>query len=179
MDVAVAEPRNHDGVVQVDGLCRRIKLANLSIAPDRDDLAAGDRDGFRRRQLGIERAHTRPDKRDVDLAHTSPFFAREGWTRFGSPCIFGKFGGYGASPAPSASSRSTHSKSLRRSQTASSMPAWTSPSSAKRPGIVASVKSSVSRASSSSQRNGAETVASGRARTEYADAIVRSRAFWL
>src|SRR5438045_3930421 len=107
------------------------------------------------------------------------FFAAEGWTRFGAPGIFGKFGGYGASPAPSPSSRSTHSNSFRRSQTASSMPACTSPSSAKRAGIVASVKSSVSSESSSAQRNGAETVASGRARTEYAEAIVRSRAFWL
>src|SRR5205814_3756947 len=71
--------------------------------------------------------HSFPTRRSSDL-----FFAREGWTRFGSPGIFGKLGGYGASPAPSASSRSTHSKSLRRSQTASSMPAWTSPSSAKR-----------------------------------------------
>ena len=66
------------------------------------------------------------DRVGVALA---PFFARDGWTRFGSPGIFGKFGGYGASPLPSASSRSTHSSSLRRSQTASSMPAWTSPSS--------------------------------------------------
>jgi hypothetical protein len=38
-----------------------------------------------------------------------PFFARDGCTRFGSPGIFGKFGGYGASPSPAASSRSTHS----------------------------------------------------------------------
>src|SRR5205823_7125360 len=112
------------------------------------------------------------------LARRYDFFAREGWTRFGSPGIFGKLGGYGASPAPSASSRSTHSNSLRRSQTASSRPAWTSPSSARRAGMVAMVKSSVSSESSSSQRNGAEPVASGRARTEYAEAIVRSRAFW-
>ena len=39
------------------------------------------------------------------------FRAREGCTRFGSPGIFGKFGGYGASPTPSRSSRSTHSSS--------------------------------------------------------------------
>ena len=61
----------------------------------------------------------------------------------------------------------------------SSIPAWTSPSSAKRVGIVAIVKSSVSTSGSSSHVTGADTVASGRARTEYADAIVRSRAFWL
>ena len=50
---------------------------------------------------------------------------------------------------------------------------------AKRSGIEASVKSSVSTSGSSSQVTGAETVASGRPRTEYAEAIVRSRAFWL
>ncbi len=114
-----------------------------------------------------------------DLLSSALLRAGDGWTRFGSPGIFGKFGGYGASPTPAASSRSTHSNSLRRSQTVSSIPAWTSPSSANRAGIVASVKSSVTIPSSSSQRNGAETVASSRARTEYADAIVRSRAFWL
>ena len=48
-----------------------------------------------------------------------------------------------------------------------------------RAGIVPSVKSSVSTSGSSSQVTGADTVASGRARAEYADAIVRSRAFWL
>jgi hypothetical protein len=41
------------------------------------------------------------------------------------------------------------------------------------------VKSSVSTSGSSSHLTGVDTVASGRARTEYADAIVRSRAFWL
>jgi hypothetical protein len=61
----------------------------------------------------------------------------------------------------------------------SSIAACTSPRSAKRVGIVAIVKSSVSTSGSSSHVSGAETVASGRARTEYADAIVRSRAFWL
>ena len=52
---------------------------------------------------------------------TCAFFARDGCTRVGSPGIFGKCGGYGASPTPSASSRSTHSSSTRRSQTASSI----------------------------------------------------------
>ena len=46
-------------------------------------------------------------------------------------------------------------------------------------GIVASVKSFVSTSGSSFQVTGADTVASRRARTEYAEAIVRSRAFWL
>ena len=68
----------------------------------------------------------------------------------------------GASPTPSFSSRSTHSSRTRRSHTASSMPACRSPSSAKRAGIVAMEKSSVSTSGSSSQVTGAETVASGR-----------------
>src|SRR6185437_15220340 len=110
---------------------------------------------------------------------SASFLARDGWTRFGSPGIFGKFGGYGASPTPSDSSRSTHSSSTRRSHTASSIPSCRSPSCAKRGGIVAMVKSSISTSGSSSHRTGADTVASGRPRTEYADRIVRSRAFWL
>src|SRR5206468_525112 len=52
-------------------------------------------------------------------------------------------------------------------------------SAAKRAGIVVIVKSSVSTSGSSSQVTGAETAASFRARTEYAEATVRSRAFWL
>jgi hypothetical protein len=50
---------------------------------------------------------------------------------------------------------------------------------ANRAGIVAIVKSSGSTSASSSQVNGAETGACGRGRTEYAEAMVRSRAFWL
>src|SRR5436190_6775803 len=57
------------------------------------------------------------------------------------------------------------------------MPECRSPSSANRPGIVAMVKSSVSQSATSSQRSGADTQASGRARTLYADAMVRSFAF--
>src|SRR5690348_2453412 len=168
MDVAVGQPRDDDCAVDVDGLPRRTELPDLGIAAHRHDLAVGDREGGRGGPLRIEGADARAHDREVDLAHASPLLAREGWTRFGSPGIFGKFGGYGASPAPSASSRSTHSRSLRRSQTVSSIFAWTSPSSANRAGMVASVKSSVSRASSSSQRNGAATVASGRSRTVFA-----------
>ena len=59
------------------------------------------------------------------------------------------------------------------------MPAWRSPTSAKRAGIVASVKSAGSQASTSSHVSGADTRASGVGRTEYALAIVRSFAFWL
>jgi hypothetical protein len=45
--------------------------------------------------------------------------------------------------------------------------------------MEARVKSASSTVSSSSQRNGADTMPSGLARTEYTDATVRSRAFWL
>jgi hypothetical protein len=134
-------------------------------------------------QVGIQDARARPARpsgrsRSCQVSVTS-LRARDGWTRFGSPGIFGKFGGYGASPTPSFSSRSTQSSRTRRSQTASSIPACRSPSSAKRCGIDAIVKSSVSTFGSSSHLTGAETVASGRPRTEYAERIVRSRAFWL
>jgi predicted CxxxxCH...CXXCH cytochrome family protein len=72
----------------------------------------------------------------------------------------------GASPTTSCSSRSTHSSSTRRSQTLSSIPAWTSPTAANLAGMVAILKSSVSTSDSSSHVTGAETVASARPRTE-------------
>ena len=59
------------------------------------------------------------------------------------------------------------------------MPACGSPIAAKRFGIVFRVKSAGSQASSSSQLTGADTRASGLGRTEYAEATVRSFAFWL
>src|SRR5439155_25431749 len=140
------------------------------------EAAAGQAD----QGLGDEGSATcRPRSACADQPVSDGFLAREGCTRGGSPGIFGKLGGYGASPSPSFSSRSTHSRRRRRSQTASSMPAWTSPIAAKRAGIVVIVKSSFSTFGSSSQVTGADTVASLRPRTEYADAIVRSRAFWL
>ena len=77
------------------------------------------------------------------------------------PASSGSSAGTAPPRRPAASSRSTHSSSTRRSQTASSIAACTSPSSAKRAGIVASVKSSVSTSGSSSQVTGADTVASG------------------
>ena len=58
------------------------------------------------------------------------------------------------------------------------MPAVGSPTASIRAGIVVSVKASGSTVATSSQSTGAETRASGVGRTEYADAIVRSRAFW-
>ena len=54
-----------------------------------------------------------------------------------------------------------------------------SPRSAKSAGTVASVKSAGSTSASSSQASGIETRASGVGRTEYAEATVRSLAFWL
>lgn len=60
-----------------------------------------------------------------------------------------------------------------------SMSACRSPISANRAGIVAMVKSPGSASSISFHRNGADTRPSGVPRTEYAAAIVWSRAFWL
>ena len=59
------------------------------------------------------------------------------------------------------------------------MPACRSPSAATRAGTVAIVHSSGSTASISSHAIGVDTVAVGVPRTEYAAAIVWSRAFWL
>lgn len=59
------------------------------------------------------------------------------------------------------------------------MPAIRSPSFAKRAGMVFSVKSPRSHTGTSSHVSGAETRPSGVGRTEYADATVRSFAFWL
>ena len=75
--------------------------------------------------------------------------------------------------------RAAHSSSSSMAKTASSMPACRSPSSANRAGTVAMVKSRGSASSISSQRTGVDTTASGTPRTEYAAAIVWSRAFWL
>ena len=87
--------------------------------------------------------------------------------------------GSGGAAAPSASSRSAQSSSGEMSNTASSMPAWRSPRRAKRSGTVAIVKSSGSTSSISSQAIGVDTVPMSLPRTEYAAAMVWSRAFWL
>ena len=63
--------------------------------------------------------------------------------------------------------------------TASSMPSCGSPISAKRSSTVATVNSSGRRTRTSSQSSGVDTRASGSGRIEYADATVRSFAFWL
>src|SRR4029077_13706240 len=80
---------------------------------------------------------------------------------------------------PAASSRSAHSRSGVRAKTWSSMSSCRSPSAAYRSGTVKIVKSWGSQASTSSQRTGVETRASAKPRTEYAAAMVWSRAFWL
>src|ERR1019366_4229813 len=105
--------------------------------------------------------------------------AREGDTRGASPSILRKCGGHGASPNPSASSLAANSSNASRAPAASSIPACGSPIAAKRAGIVNTVKSAGSHAATSSQFKGADTRPSGTGRTEYAEAVVLSFAFWL
>ena len=93
-------------------------------------------------------------------------FAREGATRGASPSILRKCGGHGASPMPAASSLAANSNSVSSEPAASSIPAWGSPRSAKRGGMVRTVKSAGSQSGTSGQSRGAETRASGRGRTE-------------
>ncbi len=113
----------------------------------------------------------------------APFFpaplAREGATRLPSRSPFAKCGGHGASPSPAASSRAASSSSGSSEPGAASIAAWASPSSAKRCGALATVKSAGSQSGTSSQASGIETRASGSGRTEYAEQVVRSLAFWL
>jgi hypothetical protein len=59
------------------------------------------------------------------------------------------------------------------------MSAHGSPTEANRPGTVSTVNSAGSHDGTSSQVRGVDTRASGTGRTEYADATVRSLAFWL
>ena len=59
------------------------------------------------------------------------------------------------------------------------MPAHGSPTAAYRSGTVSMVNAAGSHPGTSSQVSGVETRASGNGRTEYADAMVRSLAFWL
>ena len=106
-------------------------------------------------------------------------FAREGATRGASPSILRKCGGHGASPRPADSSFSASSSNPSSEPCASSMPACGSPISAKRAGTVSTVKSAGSQSGTSCQWSGVETRASGSGRTEYAEQVVRSFAFWL
>src|SRR5437588_11944865 len=112
---------------------------------------------------------------EADLAD----LARDGATRGASPSILRKCGGHGASPRPADSSRAASSSRASSEPGVSSIVAWGSPNDARRAGIVATVKSAGSQWGISSQCSGAETRASGSGRTEYAEQVVRSFAFWL
>ena len=105
--------------------------------------------------------------------------AREGATREGSPSALRKWGGQGASPSAEASSLSASSSKVSSDPSALSISAWGSPLAAKRAGMVSTVKSAGSQSVTSCQWSGAETRASGTGRTEYAEHVVRSFAFWL
>src|SRR3984957_628774 len=105
--------------------------------------------------------------------------AREGATRGASPSILRKWGGHGASPRPAASSLAASSSSPSSEPASPFMAACGSPISANRLGIVSTVKSAGSQSGTSCQYRGAETRASGSGRTEYAEHVVRSLAFWL
>jgi hypothetical protein len=59
------------------------------------------------------------------------------------------------------------------------MPAAGSPPSASRPGTVSIVYASGRQSATSGQRSGIDTRASATGRSEYAEATVRSLAFWL
>ena len=63
--------------------------------------------------------------------------------------------------------------------TAESMSAHGSPTSANRAGRVSTVNAAGSHPATSSHGRGVDTRASGSGRIEYADAMVRSLAFWL
>src|ERR1700712_2428895 len=84
------------------------------------------------------------------------------------------FGAFSAGPASLA-----RSSSPSREPAASSMPSHGSPMSAYRAATVAKVKDSGTQSGTSCQCSGVDTLASARERTEYADATVRSLAFWL
>jgi hypothetical protein len=83
-------------------------------------------------------------------------------------------GAFSAGPSSAARARSPSSV-----PTASSMPVWGSPNSAKRSGTVGTVNCSGLAERTSSHVSGVETRASGSGLMEYADATVRSFAFWL
>src|SRR5580658_1103081 len=105
--------------------------------------------------------------------------AREGATRGPSPSILRKCGGQGASPRPAASSLAASSSSFSSEPGEESISACGSPSSANRLGIESTVKSAGSQSGTSLQSRGVDTRASGSGRTEYAEHVVRSLAFWL
>jgi len=80
---------------------------------------------------------------------------------------------------PAAWCSAARARSASRVPAASSIPADGSPIAANRAGIVATVKAAGSQPCTSSQASGADTRASFVGRIEYAEATVRSFAFWL
>src|SRR5262249_36144553 len=107
------------------------------------------------------------------------FFARDGATRGASESILRKCGGQGASASPAASSLSANSSNLSSEPAAQAISGWGSAAFANRLGTVKIVKSAGSQSATSLQSSGVDTRASGRGRTEYAEHVVRSLAFWL
>ena len=107
------------------------------------------------------------------------FLAFDGATRGASPSILRKCGGQGASAMPAASSAAANSSSLSSEPGNSSIFSCGLPCLAKSFGIVRTVKSAGSQSGTSCHRSGADTLASGSGRTEYAEQVVRSLAFWL
>ena len=107
------------------------------------------------------------------------FLARLGATRGGSPGIFGYTGGQAASASPAAVSRACIARRGSSDCGASDIAAHGSPAARTRSGTVAIVSASGSTLSSSSQPNGVDTCAPGRARTDQAPKIVLCGAFWL
>ena len=105
------------------------------------------------------------------------FLARLGATRGGSPGIFGYTGGHAVSGGPAAVSRSCIA--TKGSSDCGDSSAHGSPATGTRLGTVTMVSASGSIASSSSQFNGVDTCAPGRARTDQAPKIVLCGAFWL
>ena len=108
-----------------------------------------------------------------------PDLAREGATRDPSPSILRKCGGQGASASPADSSAAASSSSLSSEPGASFIAACGLPYFANRSGTVSTVKSAGSQSGTSCHSSGVETRASATGRTEYAEQVVRSLAFWL
>ena len=94
-----------------------------------------------RRHRRGSRARPRAPPPANGSASRGSFRGSAGATRFGSPFAFGKFGGHGSSPSPSASSRAARSSSGSSEYATSSIVADGSPTDAYRAGTVARVRS--------------------------------------
>src|SRR5205807_7601306 len=115
----------------------------------------------------------------VLLRRPVPVRRFEGWTRGGSPSCLAKCGGQGASAMPAASCSLDSSSRAPSDPTASSMPPDGSPFLRNRFGTVSIVNAAGSQPGTSSHVTGVDTRASSVGRTEYAETVVRSLAFWL